>query len=103
MSQQEMLPDPPLTEEQHSRVATLSDAQIKAIDDALMANITGQWRKVARVVGTAMLQQRDRVIGIPDLFYAERVKVLVAKGAVEAAGNLNCMRFSEVRLHQSEK
>jgi hypothetical protein len=34
--------------------------------------------------------------GIPDVFYSLRIKHLVKSGTLEAAGNLNRMRFSEV-------
>jgi hypothetical protein len=36
--------------------------------------------------------------GLPDVFYALRIKHLAESGAIEAAGNLNRMRYSEIRL-----
>ncbi|WP_425530461.1 DUF3658 domain-containing protein [Xanthomonas oryzae] len=35
---------------------------------------------------------------MPDIFYAQRIRHLVSAGHLEASGNLNRMRFSEVRL-----
>ena len=50
------------------------------------------------LVGLAMGNPEIRVPGLPDLYYAQRVRELVAKGALVAEGNLSCMGFSEVRL-----
>jgi hypothetical protein len=36
--------------------------------------------------------------GIPDLFYAQRIRHLIASGQLESQGNTTSMRFSEVRL-----
>ena len=42
------------------------------------------------------------VLGIPDLFYAERLRKLVQDGRLESQGNLAYMRLSEVRLPQAK-
>jgi hypothetical protein len=76
---------------------TLTSEQIRAIDLALLSNVVTQWRKVAQVVGTTMSELQSRVGGIPDIYYAERVRELVRNGVVEAQGNLHAMRFGEVR------
>ena len=91
-------PDPPWTPEQHAKVALLTEAEIRAIDEALLSNACHRWRKVARVVGTTMSELTNRVEGIPDLFYSQRVRKLVEDGRLESQGNLAYMRFSEVRL-----
>jgi hypothetical protein len=36
--------------------------------------------------------------GIPDLFYAQHIRHLIATGQLESQGNTTSMRFSEVRL-----
>jgi len=41
------------------------------IDEALLANITDDWRKVARVVGSAMSYLGNRRAGRNDLYFAE--------------------------------
>ena len=91
-------PDPPLSPTEQEAVARLTPDQLNAIDEALIANACDRWRKVARVVGTAMSAIPGRVPGIPDLFYAQRVRALVAAGRLEAQGNLAFMRYSEVRV-----
>jgi hypothetical protein len=90
--------DPSLTDEQSELVSKLSEAELSIIDDALLSNISSQWRKVARVVGTTMSEQENRITGIPDVFYAQRVSYLAQKGLIESQGNLQAMRYSEVKL-----
>jgi len=45
------------------------------------------------------MQANDGLVPkVPDIFYAERVRNLVAEGKLESQGNLLYMGFSEVRL-----
>lgn len=90
-------PDRPLSTEEKERVAALSSEQVASIDAELIVHASPMWRKVAYLVGMSMSTQKDRVRGIPDLYYAERVRILVGKGTLEATGNLESMRWSEVR------
>jgi hypothetical protein len=98
---EEPQPDPPLASAEAKLVAQLSSEQVAAIDRTLLAQATHQWRKVAFVVGSAMSKLPDRIHGIPDIYYAQRVRELVARGALVSQGNLRYMRFSEVRLPKS--
>jgi Protein of unknown function len=97
------VPDPPLTPQQQARVDRLSAAQLAAIDDALLKDACDRWRKVARIVGSACGALEAQIPGVPDLFYAHRVRHLVASGRLESQGNLAVMRFSEVRLPRSQE
>lgn len=98
MEEEIPVPDPPLSPEQEALVAQLTSEQIEEIDAVLISNAKRRWRKVAMLVGLAMSQLQNRVRGIPDLYYAQRVRKLVASGRLESEGNLSYMRFSEVRL-----
>ena len=98
MDEKKSLPDHPLTQEQLKLVSQLSEEQFKDIDAALLSEACGQWRKVARIVGMMMMNFPNRVHGIPDVFYSQRVRLLVEKGLLESQGNLSYMGFSEVRL-----
>lgn len=84
--------------EQTKIAASLSQELIERIDASLLSLVVAHNRKVARVVGTVMMDETLRIPGLPDLFYRDRVKLLVEKGLVVADGNLDYMRFSEVRL-----
>jgi hypothetical protein len=92
--------DPPLDAEDLEAVAALTPDDFNAIDRALLTTSSTSWRKVASVVGTAMDAYPD-LYKVPDVFYAQRVRALVAEGKLEARGNLHRMRFSEVRLPQA--
>jgi hypothetical protein len=90
--------DAELTAKELSRVSQLRPVDLEAIDNALLASASGNWRKVAFIVGTAMHSLAGRFAGVPDVFYSQRVCMLVARRALQAQGNLRRMRFSEVRL-----
>ena len=91
----------PPDEEQQSRIDKLSADELQKIDEAILANSSTQWRKVARIVGAAMGDNSGIIPSIPDIFYAERVRKFVTAGKLESQGNLQYMRFSEVRLPQN--
>ncbi len=90
--------DPELTEDQMMLVSKLTDEQLQAIDETLLAQSGRSFRKVAMVVGMTMMKLEDRIKGIPDIFYAQRVFGLVAQRKLVSQGNLKRMRGSEVKL-----
>ncbi len=94
--------DPELTQEQRERVNKLSKQDIEEIDKMLLSQASYQYRKVARIVGFSMMDFKGKYKGIPDVFFSERVKALVADNFLESKGNLNRMRFSEVCLVKQE-
>jgi hypothetical protein len=90
--------DADLTPEQLHAVGALSTTEIDAIDAALMAEVTDRWQKIARIVARAMDALGDgRRAGVPDVYFAERVRELERRGLIESVGNTRRMRFSEVR------
>lgn len=91
-----------LTSEERLLVEALSAADIEAIDTALLAASTQNWRKVAFIVGSALQSLKDRLPGVPDIYFSQRVQALVGLGKLDAQGNLLYMRFSEVRLLVSQ-
>ena len=98
MSAEDFPPDLPLTLEQADRASRLSAEQLRAIDLALLARASTRWRKVALIVGSAMEDDACTGLDLPDVFFSSRVRALVTSGALESFGNLDYMRFSEVRL-----
>lgn len=99
MTFDEFEPDGPLTPEQEAVVEKLSPDDLAMIDEGLLSNCCDRWRKVAMVVGTTMTTGGPhRYEKVPDVFYSQRVKALVEKGLLESQGNLDFMRYSEVRL-----
>ena len=99
MTYDEFEPDGPLTPEQEAVVEKLSPEDLAKIDEGLLSNCCDRWRKVAMVVGTTMTSDGPyRYEDVPDVFYSQRVKALVEMGLLESQGNLDFMRYSEVRL-----
>jgi|GEM_PF-382077 len=92
------VPDGSPTEEQQARIDNLTDEHVRIIDEAILASLSTRWLKVARIVGGAMAATSKKVPNVPDIFYSERVRHLAALGKLEAQGDLNYMRFSEIRL-----
>lgn len=91
-------PDGPMTAEEQAAAAALTPEQIARIDHELLAAAGSRFRKVAFVVGTALLKLCAELPTIVDLYYAQRVAHLVATGQLEVQGSLDRMRYSEVRL-----
>jgi len=97
-------PLPALTKEQKAREAQLTEEELRIIDQGLLSNACTRWRKVARVVGsTMMFGSPTRIDGVPDIFYAQRVRKLVESSRLESDGNLDYIGYSEVRLPQENK
>ena len=95
-------PDGPLTPEEEAQARLLTEADLKRIDECLLSNTPHQWGKVARVIGQTMLVLSREFPGMPDVFYSSRIKHLAESGAIEAVGNLNRMRFSEIRIPEQK-
>lgn len=68
------------------------------VDAAIMRAAKKSWQKVAMIVAKVITVEPYRQLRLQDLGVAERVKLLVADGRLEAQGNLDRMRYSEVRL-----
>ena len=91
-------PDPPLDVDQSLRVSKLTQDDLWDIDREILAQSARSWRKVARIVGQVIDKLSVRIPGVPDVYYAQRVRHLVEAGKLESQGNLQFMRYSEVRL-----
>ena len=94
----ELDPDAPLTPEQETQARLLTASDLQHIDECLLSQATHQWHKVARIIGLTMKILNHEFPDLPDAFYSLRIQHLVECGAIEAIGNLNRMRYSEVRI-----
>src|SRR5437868_6471730 len=90
--------DRSMTPDQEARARSLTPAELQRVDTVLLSHTADRWKKVAMVVAKTMGELSREFPGLPDVFYASRVKHLVTSGQLEAAGNLDRMRFSEIRL-----
>lgn len=91
-------PDTDLDAHESDIVARLPQEEARVIDAALLAECAAAPRKVARVVSAAMRNLGDAYEHVPLGYYVQRVAALAAAGRLVADGNLDYMRFSEVRL-----
>jgi len=71
------------------------------IDALIFADMVGHWRKVARIVASALTICEARSIPLSAEVIAARVQELAETGRIESKGNLTMWRHSEVRLPQS--
>ena len=94
------LPYEPASAEQQAAIDALTDEDIRSIDAAIMAGASRQWRKIARVAGRAMAATSETFKTIPDSFYIERIRRLVADGELESQGDISQWSICEVRLPQ---
>jgi len=91
-------PAGPPTPEEEAQVRLLTATDLQRIDECLLSHTSHQWRKVARVIGQTMLVLGREFPAIPDVIYRLRIKHLAESGVIESAGNLNRMRYSEIRI-----
>jgi hypothetical protein len=83
----------------HDRfVSTPSDQEI---DSLILSTAHAQWRKVAFIVSSVLLVCRKNAAAPDEYDIADRIQALVGEGKLEAQGNLNRWRHSEVRLPNS--
>ena len=91
--------DPEMTSEQLERVSRLSAQDNSDIDKALREMVSGTLRKMARVIGGAMMDPSiSHIKKVPDLYYAARLRKMIEAGEIVAVGNTQAMRFCEVKL-----
>jgi hypothetical protein len=98
MSEEIPMANPPLSNEEQSVVAKLTDADFQVINAAILTNSSKRWLKVARVVRDTEKELSDRYPGLSYVFYAQCLIRLSEEGSLESQGNLEYMRFSEVRI-----
>ncbi len=95
--------DPEMTKEQVDLASVISQDQLKEIDTYIISISSNYWHKIAKIVASTMNDLPSRVKGIPDIFYAQRIRKLVEEGVLEAQGNIKSMRNCEVRLRNTKK
>ena len=97
MNNHDIQPDPEFSADQAKLVACLSEEEKEKIDQAVLSHTSTSWRKIARVVGTAAIELKERYQDVPDIYFAQRVRKMVAEGVLEHQGYLESMRYCEVR------
>lgn len=89
---------PPLSPEEELALARLSRRDVEVIDAAILSCALPHWQKVAKVVFLTVETLEARYPQLSYISYAMRIQDLVDQGLLESQGDLDYMRFSEVRL-----
>ena len=97
MKKHDIEADPELSAEHIEIISGLSDIDIADIDKHLLSFTNENWRKIAMVVGSALMESQKKYKGVPDLYYAQRVRKMISDGVLESQGFIENMRYSEVR------
>lgn len=97
MSGQDIEPDPLPNKDQLKAIEKLSKQDTDAIDQMLLEQTGKEWRKIAMVVATVISNPQIDFAGIPDSYFAQRIRMMVQGGILEARGYLANMRYCEVR------
>ena len=87
--------DPPISPLQLGHISKLSADDIRNIDQAILNNASSEYRKQAMVIALALTDLAFP--GIPDIYYAQRVSILIQEGKLESRGDVSRMRYSEIR------
>lgn len=94
-------PEDLLSSEEESRTSRLSAEDLARIDASLLSHARPQSRKLAMIVALAMGDCGEDISNVPDAFYSRRAARLVSEGKLVASGDLQRMRYCEVRLPES--
>ncbi len=91
-------PDTLMNDEEQAVANRLTPSEVERIDEALLSDCVSSFRKVARVIATALEQMPEQLDKVSVGYFAQRVIAMVDAGKLESQGNLEHIRFSEVRL-----
>lgn len=86
------------TAEELALIRQLSPQDAEAADALVLGHCSGQWQKVAMVVGAALDEFDARFPGLPYICMQVRMLELQGQGRLEIRGDVMAMRQSEVRL-----
>jgi len=90
--------NPPLTREQEAAIRALAADDLTTIDEAILGSVSNDWQKTAMVCIRIEERLRTRFPIFTFSVYALRLEFLVDRGNLESRGDLDYLRFSEVRL-----
>jgi hypothetical protein len=81
----------------------MTKGRIAHIDSLLLSNVTMNWRKAARIVGSVFIQLVDEGLAqTGDMILFARLRALIKAGLIVANGNTNHVHLCEVRLPESK-
>lgn len=87
-----------MNKEEIDFTSKLSIQKLNYIDELLLEVSTNQYKKVSIIIAYILNNPNIHIKGIPDIFYIQRIKLLVNNGLLQSQGNLDSIRFSEIKL-----
>jgi len=87
----------PLSTLDIKRISTLKQAEIQFIDDTILSCISSTYKKQALVVISTRQKVEHKLPSIPLTYFSLRIQKMVEKGLIISLGNLNYLRYSELR------
>ncbi len=80
-------------------VDSLTEDDIRKVDNWLRSCITDRWQKVAMVVAGAILksEEKEELQEVPDVFFGMRIESMAKNGEILSRGNLKLMRYSDIK------
>ena len=96
-AQKELGPDSEMSRRQREFVSTLSAENIACIDLAILNLVSSRWRKFSYIVMGVMRELGGDLTELPDLYVAERLRILEGNPKFETRGYTRNMRYAEIR------
>jgi hypothetical protein len=90
--------NPPITADEKAAVRRLTDEELELIDTTILNSVRHDWQKLAMVCFRVHEKLCARFPVFSYSLYAQRIAFLADQGRLEAQGDLDYMRFSEVKL-----
>jgi Protein of unknown function len=90
--------DSPMGPDDYGIIDMLSVDTVNAMDAALLSQASTTPKKIAKIIGHVIGSSPAHVPGVGDLFYLDRVGLLVESGALNFAGDLNNPMNGQVSL-----
>ena len=87
----------PLTKLELEELQSLSEDERNFIDRVLYNSTDWQWKKVAFVVSSVFLSDKDFSCNIPTRYCIDRLQFMIDRGGLESVGNILRIRRSEIR------
>ena len=96
-AQRELGPDRELSNSEKILVQKLSEEEIRKIDIVIIRLVETRWRKFAYIIGLAMRELGSAFPELPDIYFANRLRLFAKDDKYEVQGYTENMRYAEIR------
>ncbi len=92
-----------LEPEEHDAITRLEDQDLALIDRAILSSLDRNWKSAGFIAAGVMIAAPDEHEDVPELVYALRIRALAEASQIEARGDLNALKASEIRLPATQE